>query len=181
MIWVFRCSAGAQLCCCSPLAAVIIILSLKFICINLYWLQRFWFKSHLPWLISFWGSLHPPRRCQEPAAPGQPEQPPAAIWRLPAGPGQAALRDCCPEQTATSVRWAINCSNIWQLAFWWELTFGCFGPRILGSTSQRRKRDRSQLFCVARIQRSLLILFYFLLSVIFNFSYVFQMACCGLE
>lgn len=100
MVWVFRWSVGAQLCCCHPVMAVVIILGLKFSHINLYPLQRFWFKSHLPWLISFWESALSPRPCQEPVALELPEHPPKAIWCLP-----AVLRGTAGWRTAAQNKW----------------------------------------------------------------------------
>lgn len=162
MIWVFRWSVRAQLCYCHPFVAVVIILGFKFIHINLYWLQRFWFKSHLPWLISFWESAvllqTLPGACG-PGAARAPTQNHLASAHCP--PGHCSLKDSCPKQMVTSVIWAINCYNIWQLAFLWELTFGCFGLRILRFMDQSRKWNIFQFF--------------------FFFLNVLKMACSHLE
>lgn len=147
MIWVFRWSVGAQLCYCHPFMAVVIILGLKFIHINLYRLQRFWFKSHLPCLISFWESAVSPQTLPGSCGPGAARAPTQShLVSAHCPPGHCSLKDSCPKQMVTSVIWAINCYNIWQLAFLWELTFGFFGPSILRSMDQSRKLNRSKHF-----------------------------------
>lgn len=123
MIWVFRCYMGTALCCCCPLAAILITLCLKSARIDSHWLQRLGFRSHLP------GCYLAGNGCAQHCA----EHPPRAIWclkELQAPPG----RDSCTDKRRP-LPLGHPSSHIW-----WELASGCSALRVWKNWD-RKKRE----------------------------------------